>query len=277
MVDNQALRTTGHSRAVSIGEMQTSRASSHHGRSAAEGAPSRADSLHGKGHRSTGSLGFGSIFGRGSRPGSPVHDEGHSEGPQSNGNERGREKSCSKRISLFPHHALGRKGEAPRLEEEHKEAGDGWQEFRKGLCPSEGCPCHPSKPQSIGTYTFPISFEIPSHMPASIKCDGGSVTWKLVAKVRRPGVFTPNLTATRDVHVVSLPADADGDMAGEIQIERPWDDQLQYLFKVSRKSFAIGASFNVKMMFMPLAKVRMYKLAVDIEGKWLLHILQIAL
>ena len=90
-------------------------------------------------------------------------------------------------------------------------------------------------------------------------------------------MFTPNLTATRYVHVVSLPADADGDMAGEIQIERPWDDQLQYLFKVSRKSFAIGASFNVKMMFMPLAKVRMYKLAVDIEGKWLLHILQIAL
>src|SRR5258708_13835494 len=81
---------------------------------------------------------------------------------------------------------------------------------------------HPSKSQSIGTYTFPISFEIPSHMPASIKCDGGSITCKLVAKVRRPGVFTPNLTATRYGHVVSLPADADADMPGEIQHERPW-------------------------------------------------------
>ncbi len=107
-------------------------------------------------------------------------------------------------------------------------------------------------------------------MPASLECDGGSITWKLVAKVRRPGVFTPNLTATRDVHVVSLPADADVDMAGEIQIERPWDDQLQYLFKVSRKTFAIGASFHVKMIFMPLAKIRMYKLAIDMEGKLLL-------
>ena len=106
-------------------------------------------------------------------------------------------------------------------------------------------------------------------MPASLECDGGSTTWKLVAKVRRPGVFTPNLTATRDVHVVSLPADADVDMAGEIQIERPWEDQLQYLFKVSRKTFAIGASFHVKVVFMPLAKVRMYKFAVDIEGKQL--------
>ncbi|KAI0282359.1 hypothetical protein BGY98DRAFT_1094397 [Russula aff. rugulosa BPL654] len=244
---NQAPRTTEHSRTASLGETQTSRPSSRHGQSAA--STSRANSLHGKGHRSSGSLGFGSIFGRGSRPASPVHDEGHPENLHSNGSERGREKSSTKRISLFPHNTLGKKGEAPRLEEEHKEVGDGWQEFRKG------------------TYTYPISFEIPSHMPASLECDGGSVTWKLVAKVRRPGVFTPNLTATRDVHVVSLPADADLDMAGDIQIERPWDDQLQYLFKVSRKTFAIGASFNLKVVFMPLAKVRMFKFAVDIEER----------
>lgn len=111
-------------------------------------------------------------------------------------------------------------------------------------------------------------------MPASLECDGGSVTWKLVAKVRRPGVFTPNLTATREVHVVSLPADADANIAGGIQIERPWDDQLQYLFKVSRKTFAVGASFNVKVVFMPLAKIRIYKFTVDIEGMQLLCVLQ---
>jgi hypothetical protein len=114
-------------------------------------------------------------------------------------------------------------------------------------------------------------------MPASLECDGGSVSWKLVAKVRRPGVFTPNLAATRDVHVVSIPADTDADMSGEVQIERPWDDQLHYLFKVSGKTFPIGASFNIKMVFLPLAKVRMYKLAVDIEGERLLCILQVGL
>jgi hypothetical protein len=133
--------------------------------------------------------------------------------------------------------------------EEHNEFGDGWVEFRKG------------------TYTYPISFEIPSHMPASLECDSGSVVWRLEAKVRRLGVFTPNITVTRDVHFVCLPADEDVDMTREIQIERPWDDQLQYLFNVSRKSFAIGASFDVKMVFTPLAKVQMYKLAVDIEER----------
>jgi hypothetical protein len=150
--------------------------------------------------------------------------------------------------------------------EEHNEFGDGWVEFRKGLSLKRS-PLLPSNPQRIGTYTYPISFEIPSHMPASLECDSGSVVWRLEAKVRRLGVFTPNITVTRDVHFVCLPADEDVDMTREIQIERPWDDQLQYLFNVSRKSFAIGASFDVKMVFTPLAKVQMYKLAVDIEGK----------
>jgi len=201
-----------------------------------------------KGHRSHASLGLGSIFGRGSRPSSPVHDESRPESPQSNGRDRGREKSSVKR-PLFPHNALGRVGEALAREEEHKEVGDGWQEFRKG------------------TYTFPIFFQIPSHMPASLECNSGSVTWKLVAKVRRPGVFTSNLTAVREVQVVSIPADTDAEMTGDVIIERPWDDQLHYLLKVSGKAFAIGGSFNVKMVFMPLSKIRVYKLGVEIEER----------
>jgi hypothetical protein len=98
-------------------------------------------------------------------------------------------------------------------------------------------------------------------MPASLDCEGGSVTWKLVAKVRRPSGFTSNLTTTCEVHVASVPVDADIETTGDIVIEKPWDDQLQYLFKVSGKVFPIGRSFKVKMMFMPLAKIRMYKFA----------------
>ena len=75
-----------------------------------------------------------------------MHEESRPESPQSNGNgrERGREKSCSKRHFLFPHKV----GEALGLEEEHKEVGDGWHEFRKGLSLFLGV-CHPfrSNPQ----------------------------------------------------------------------------------------------------------------------------------
>ena len=62
-----------------------------------------------------------------------MHDETGPESPQSMCRERGREKHGSKRHSFFSHHALGKVGEAFGLEEEHKEVGDGWQEFRKGL------------------------------------------------------------------------------------------------------------------------------------------------
>lgn len=101
--------------------------------------------------------------------------------------------------------------------------------------------------------------------------------WKLVAKARRPGVFTPNLTATRDVQVVSIPADTDAETLGDVIIERPWEDQLQYLFKISGKVFAIGSSFRVKMVFMPLAKIRMYKVVIDLEGERLLCVLRVTL
>ena len=103
-------------------------------------------------------------------------------------------------------------------------------------------------------------------MPASLECDGGSVSWKLVAKVRRPGVFTSKLTATRDVQVVSIPAETDVEMTGDVLIEKPWDDQLQYLFHITGKVFTVGSSFNVKMSFMPLDKIKMFKLAIDLEG-----------
>ena len=91
--------------------------------------------------------------------------------------------------------------------------------------------------------------------------------WKLVAKVRRPGVFTSKLTATREVQVVSIPAVSDVDTTGDVLIEKPWDNQLQYLFNVSSKVLTIGSSFNVKMSFLPLDKIQIYKLAVDLEGR----------
>jgi hypothetical protein len=119
----------------------------------------------------------------------------------------------------------------------------------------------------VGTYTFPISFEIPSHMPPSLDCDGGTVTWRLVAKVRRPGVFTSKLTATRVVRVVSIPSEIDVETMDNALIERTWEDQLHYLFQASGKAFAIGAAFHVKMTLMSLAKVQVYKLAFDLEGQ----------
>ncbi|THH13670.1 hypothetical protein EW146_g6579 [Bondarzewia mesenterica] len=145
---------------------------------------------------------------------------------------------------------LGRVGEAFGLEaEEHKEFGDGWREFKKG------------------TYTFPISFSIPSDMPPSLECDYGSVTWRLKAQVHRPGTFTAKLTATRDVIVVASPSDDDTEDTENIVVERFWDDQLQYLLSISGRMFNIGGSIPIQMSFLPMSKMKIHRLSVILEER----------
>jgi len=56
-------------------------------------------------------------------------------------------------------------------------------------------------------------------------------------------------------------------MTGGAVIERAWDDQLQYLLELSGRVFTIGGSFNVKIVFMPLSKIRLYKLAIEIDER----------
>ena len=85
-------------------------------------------------------------------------------------------------------------------------------------------------------------------------------------------MFTSKLIAAREVQVVSTPAETDVDIPN-VLIERIWDDQLHYLFETSKKVFAIGGSFLVKISLMPLAKVQVHRLAVDLEGQELLYFL----
>jgi hypothetical protein len=125
--DTQPRRVLEHSRTASLGDVPAqSRSSSRRNTP----TPPGTQTPTGKSHRSHASLSLGSIFGRGSQPGSPVHDEFRLESPQPTGRERCREKNSSKRHYLFFH--KGKVCEASELEEDHKEEGDGWREFRKG-------------------------------------------------------------------------------------------------------------------------------------------------
>jgi arrestin-related trafficking adapter 3/6 len=82
-------------------------------------------------------------------------------------------------------------------------------------------------------------------------------------------MFTSKLIATREVQVVSIPAET-GIATTDVLIERIWDDQLHYLLETSKKGFAIGGSFHIRMSLMPLAKVQVHRLAVNLEGQELL-------
>ncbi len=149
--------------------------------------------------------------------------------------------------------------------DEHKDAGDGWREFKKGTAFIFTLRYLSLSERATGLYTFPISFAIPSYMPPTVSCDYGSVTWRLKANVHRPGVFTPKLSASREVILVASPSEDREDAEGFVT-ERIWDDQMRYTLSVSGRMFPIGGTIPVTLSFLPMAKVRIYKISAQLKG-----------
>ena len=119
-----------------------------------------------------------------------------------------------------------------------------------------------------GTYTYPISFTIPGNMPPTLHCDWGWVVWCLKARVHRPGAFTTKLTATRQVNVISYPIQDDIEEQSSIIVQRQWENQLHYLICISAKIFYIGGTIPIQFTFLPIAKVKIHKIVVFIDGKF---------
>jgi arrestin-related trafficking adapter 3/6 len=147
-------------------------------------------------------------------------------------------------------------------------SGDGWQEFNKGMHVFLDVPrlVLIDSDRPVGTYTFPISFAIPSHVPPTLECTYGSVCWRLKATVHRPGAFTPKLSATREVTLVASPSEDHRDDTDNAIIERCWEDQLQYILSVSGRVFPLGGTVPITLTLLPMAKVKVFKVLVQLEG-----------
>ncbi|KAI9465255.1 hypothetical protein BJY52DRAFT_1414227 [Lactarius psammicola] len=149
---------------------------------------------------------------------------------------------------ILPHHPPGIRSEVITLSsDEHKDTGDGWQEFKKGTAFICTLRCLPLSERAAGLYTFPISFSIPSCMPPTISCDYGSVTWRLKANVHRPGVFTPKLSASREVILVASQSEDLGEDTEGFAAERVWEDQMRYTLSVSGRMFPIGGTIPITL------------------------------
>lgn len=97
-------------------------------------------------------------------------------------------------------------------------------------------------------------------------CDFGGVTWQLCAHVHRPGAFRAKYTATREVIIVSSPTEEDTEESENIIVERLWEQQLQYLIAISGRSFYIGGALPITFTLLPMAKAKVYRVAVYLEG-----------
>jgi arrestin-related trafficking adapter 3/6 len=187
------------------------------------------------------------------------HHSPHHESPHSHHDEderRGRPKEKGK-AGQTPESSLPRSkerftlskiGDMLKLDHDDVYHVHGWKEFRPG------------------TYTYPISFEIPATSPATLQCEYGNVIWRLRAIVHRPGAFTSKLAVNREVIVITAPTEDDTDDSENIIVERMWESQLQYLISISGRSFYIGGTIPVSFGLLPLAKVKIYRFSIHLEG-----------
>lgn len=143
-------------------------------------------------------------------------------------------------------------GVALGLGDEKGGEGDGWHTFRSG------------------TYNYPVSFQLPPTLPPSVRCDFGTVHYRLRATVHRPGPFSHRLTTTIPVEVICMPVDEvdDGD---PIVVERQWDfqghPQLRYLLSIGGRHFAQGSEIPWNIHLMPLNKTKLYRISILLEGE----------
>ncbi|KAF9515992.1 hypothetical protein BS47DRAFT_1391096 [Hydnum rufescens UP504] len=126
---------------------------------------------------------------------------------------------------------------------------DGWTEFSKG------------------TYTYPISFMIPSDSPPSFICDFGQVSYRLQATVHRAGTFMPKLTASTPVTVVSCVGPDDDNELSNLLVERQWAERLQYVLNMEGAAIPIGGMIPLNLVLMPLDKISIHRITAHLEEK----------
>ncbi|CDS01876.1 related to ALY2-alpha arrestin [Sporisorium scitamineum] len=124
-----------------------------------------------------------------------------------------------------------------------------------------------SKEFKKGTYTYPICISLPSNLPPTLHADFGFNRYVLRANVIRAGALTPNLVAEREVNLIHAPDEDALEETDSIVVERCWEDLLSYMVVFSGKSFPIGQQIPLWLRFVPLGKVKIYRILATLEER----------
>ncbi len=133
--------------------------------------------------------------------------------------------------------------------------------------PNEEPALSDSKEFKKGTYTYPISISLPSNLPPTLHADFGFNRYILRAHVVRSGALTPNLVAEREVTLIHAPDEDALEETDAIVVERCWEDLLSYMVVFSGKSFPVGQKIPLWLKFVPLGKVKIYRILATLEER----------
>lgn len=92
------------------------------------------------------------------------------------------------------------------------------------------------------------------------------MSYRLKATVHRPGAFTQRLTASREVMLIASPGEDDLDESDNIVVQREWDAQMHYMIVISGRAFPIGSTIPIQLTFMPISKIKIFRISAVLEG-----------
>lgn len=74
------------------------------------------------------------------------------------------------------------------------------------------------------------------------------------------------MESSREVTIITCPTEEDTEDTENIIVERHWEHQLQYLISISGRSFYVGGTVPITFTLLPLAKAKIHRVSVFIEG-----------
>jgi hypothetical protein len=88
----------------------------------------------------------------------------------------------------------------------------------------------------------------------------------MLARVRRPGLLVPSLTAERLVGVCVGPGDEHLQDMEPVTIERQWEHNAHGLLTVFGRTFVEGRAIPLSIKLVPLDKVKLDRIDVFLDG-----------
>lgn len=74
------------------------------------------------------------------------------------------------------------------------------------------------------------------------------------------------MEVTRIINVVATPSDDATEDVENVTVNKTWEDQMVYYLSIVGRAFPIGSKIPIQLTFMPLAKVKILKVSVVIDG-----------
>jgi len=70
----------------------------------------------------------------------------------------------------------------------------------------------------------------------------------------------------RVINVVATPSEDATEDVESVTVNKAWEDQMVYYLSIVGRAFPIGSKIPIQLTIMPLAKIKIHKVSVAIDG-----------